>query len=409
MNPDDFIDFTRFGDFSDFFRELFSRQFELMRKIHPRQLPVFQAQKIAINIERMFSEFQNSGKSFEDFLKDMIRSSNNLNFANDLLKWAIIAANVFGLAKLVGVGNASSSSAAGSSVISDIASDVSDEVIDSTSKSSQDSDSSSFWDSLKSFFGDSATPFANVLAGFSGQFANSLFNYENQMKLIKYQNEYNTPANQMQRFKDAGLNPNLVYGLGSNGNQPSSGSIAPVDFDTSQRENRMAAMQIALQSKATAADIAQKQAQTRLLDTETEGASEDVISKRFANSTFVEQYQTNLANTIAQTNKYISDLQVNLATIKEKLANTKESSARMTLIQAQTKTENDLREARLDLTHAQAEQARFQSHSRIGGIINDFVTQPFKLTKYATDLYNQYKLNKSTRDYGNMHVIGSSF
>lgn len=32
------------------------------------------------------------------------------------------------------------------------------------------------------------------------------------------QNAYNTPAAQMQRFKEAGLNPNLMYGRGSEGN-----------------------------------------------------------------------------------------------------------------------------------------------------------------------------------------------
>lgn len=32
------------------------------------------------------------------------------------------------------------------------------------------------------------------------------------------QNEYNTPEKQMQRFRDAKLNPNLIYGQGNNGN-----------------------------------------------------------------------------------------------------------------------------------------------------------------------------------------------
>lgn len=31
-------------------------------------------------------------------------------------------------------------------------------------------------------------------------------------------NAYNSPAQQMQRFKEAGLNPNLIYGQGNNGN-----------------------------------------------------------------------------------------------------------------------------------------------------------------------------------------------
>lgn len=38
------------------------------------------------------------------------------------------------------------------------------------------------------------------------------------------QNEYNLPANQMQRFKDAGLNPNLVYSQGTAGNAESAPS-----------------------------------------------------------------------------------------------------------------------------------------------------------------------------------------
>lgn len=45
--------------------------------------------------------------------------------------------------------------------------------------------------------------------------------YERQMRdsiaLWTMQNEYNSPAAQMERFKAAGLNPNLIYGRGSSG------------------------------------------------------------------------------------------------------------------------------------------------------------------------------------------------
>jgi len=34
----------------------------------------------------------------------------------------------------------------------------------------------------------------------------------------KMQNEYNSPLNQMKRLKEAGLNPNLMYGKGTVGN-----------------------------------------------------------------------------------------------------------------------------------------------------------------------------------------------
>jgi hypothetical protein len=43
------------------------------------------------------------------------------------------------------------------------------------------------------------------------------------------QNEYNSPANQMKRFQEAGLNPNLIYGQGNPGN---SGNIPLADAQT---------------------------------------------------------------------------------------------------------------------------------------------------------------------------------
>lgn len=43
-------------------------------------------------------------------------------------------------------------------------------------------------------------------------------NLQDQKQLWNMQNEYNTPSAQMQRYSDAGLNPNLIYGQGSSGN-----------------------------------------------------------------------------------------------------------------------------------------------------------------------------------------------
>lgn len=50
------------------------------------------------------------------------------------------------------------------------------------------------------------------------------FQHQKNLELMKYQNEYNTPAAQMQRFKEAGLNPNLMYGQGNAGNMQSAPS-----------------------------------------------------------------------------------------------------------------------------------------------------------------------------------------
>lgn len=49
----------------------------------------------------------------------------------------------------------------------------------------------------------------------------------------KLNNEYNSPQAQMQRLKDAGLNPNLIYGQGTTGNSsspPSQGVPSPQNY-----------------------------------------------------------------------------------------------------------------------------------------------------------------------------------
>lgn len=43
------------------------------------------------------------------------------------------------------------------------------------------------------------------------------------------QNEYNTPANQVQRLRDAGLNPNLFYNMGDTGNAKSAPEFSTYD------------------------------------------------------------------------------------------------------------------------------------------------------------------------------------
>lgn len=54
----------------------------------------------------------------------------------------------------------------------------------------------------------------------------------------KMNNEYNTPQAQMQRFQDAGLNPNLIYNMGTPGNSSSSpqqGVPAPMDHKFAEK------------------------------------------------------------------------------------------------------------------------------------------------------------------------------
>lgn len=84
-------------------------------------------------------------------------------------------------------------------------------------------------------------------------------------------NAYNSPAAQMGRYKDAGLNPNLIYGQMSNAPAIKSpdisnpGQAAPMNFG----HGGAAASQNINTSQRNAAEIAQSEAQRKLLDATT--------------------------------------------------------------------------------------------------------------------------------------------
>lgn len=58
------------------------------------------------------------------------------------------------------------------------------------------------------------------------------YSYSKDLEMWNRSNQYNSPAAQMQRLKDAGLNPNLVYGSGAVGN--TSGAIPKYNTPTAE-------------------------------------------------------------------------------------------------------------------------------------------------------------------------------
>lgn len=72
------------------------------------------------------------------------------------------------------------------------------------------------------------------------------------------QNEYNSPQSQMARLREAGLNPNLVYGKGADNTSQAIRSTDSKSWNPSAPEMRMNASQ----SLMLSADLAMKQAQT---------------------------------------------------------------------------------------------------------------------------------------------------
>lgn len=66
--------------------------------------------------------------------------------------------------------------------------------------------------------GGYANYIAPAASGLFGIITGAMQNQWNR-KMVREQNEYNSPAQQMARYRAAGLNPNLIYGQGNSGNQ----------------------------------------------------------------------------------------------------------------------------------------------------------------------------------------------
>lgn len=92
---------------------------------------------------------------------------------------------------------------------------------------------------------------------------------ERNIQFWNMQNAYNHPAQQMARFKDAGLNPNLIYGKGTSGNaEQITGAKAP-DYE----------MQNPLSDITNFADIKRTDAQRNNLNSQTANTSMDTLVK----------------------------------------------------------------------------------------------------------------------------------
>lgn len=141
-------------------------------------------------------------------------------------------------------------------------------------------------------------------------------------------NEYNTPANQIKRLKEAGLNPDLMYGNPSQGtsSSPAQGtSLSHAEAFQSLGFGDMFsnAQQLMMQKKANDAQIKLMNSQAEQMDAETQLKKKDLgtYDKRFE---LVKQASEDASK------KIISEIEVNKQSILE-------SSGRIALLAAQEK------------------------------------------------------------------------
>lgn len=99
---------------------------------------------------------------------------------------------------------------------------------------------------------------------------------------IEKQNEYNSPANQMQRFLDAGLNPNLIYSQGSPGLQSNTAKSQMPSLQAPQFGDSFGINQALDQFRSMAelkASLAVKDSQIALNKANTDKAAADAANK----------------------------------------------------------------------------------------------------------------------------------
>ena len=130
------------------------------------------------------------------------------------------------------------------------------------------------------------------------------YQYELNQQAIDAQNRYNSPLAQMERLEAAGLNPNLVYGNGVDGNQSSAASVGLsnrnpqfengfMDTVSSIFKRRQIENETKVADSTRDKQLADAQlSQARYLD-----VMQDVSRKDATFDTFVEQARANLEHT----------------------------------------------------------------------------------------------------------------
>jgi hypothetical protein len=132
------------------------------------------------------------------------------------------------------------------------------------------------------------------------------------VKFWNMQNEYNTPANQMKRLQDAGLNPNLIYGSGS-ANTGIAGGVAPSKPAPYNIKNPvpLQAMLLDAQIKNIQADTRVKNEDALRMSGETPGRKSSIDSKATIDSIKAKGFKQHEAKMIEST----------LATARSAIAN----------------------------------------------------------------------------------------
>ena len=120
-----------------------------------------------------------------------------------------------------------------------------------------------------------------------------------QQQLIEKANAYNTPAQQVDRFRQAGLNPYMMLGQVNAGNQQSVASTQPTDYSGIVNGATSAATSL-IQGLTAQSEIAKNEADTR-------NVNADTTTKTIRNITELERNKAELQKQLSEASKNDAD------------------------------------------------------------------------------------------------------
>lgn len=127
--------------------------------------------------------------------------------------------------------------------------------------------------------------------------------FENDKEMWRMQNEYNSPKNQMARFKDAGINPHLAFGSMSAGNATNMPTMSTPKMESGAHEYGMLMQGVGDRLSNLALQVAQIEnvnadTKKKVAETKTEGYRPQLLSEEILNRRAVTDNY--LARTIGQ-------------------------------------------------------------------------------------------------------------
>lgn len=211
----------------------------------------------------------------------------------------------------------------------------------------------------------------------------------------KMQNAYNTPAAQMSRYKEAGLNPNLIYGQGTPGNAtPISPMSRPDNRVTSQGDRAaksLGAMTDFMQMRAMEIEMANREQDTRVKEAEETKKRKETLGVELNNELLWQlmpskkgQAEANVRKTEAETalKKWQAEKEKIDYKFKSGTFNERINAARYLAEQARANLKgqellNALRQLEVDLNKLGIQKTDHLGYRILGRFMNEFTKRNF--------------------------------